>query len=137
MRWLRYIWTAWKILWPLPYTLFGLAFLLIPIRGDRQLVYYRGTLGVMGKAIERILRRVPIQGGAAAMTLGHTILAVDRQAFIGTWSHERVHVQQYERWGLLFGPLYLGASLMLKLRDKDPYWDNPFEEEARRLEGTD
>jgi len=42
-------------------------------------------------------------------------------------------VDQYQRWGLLFVPMYLGVGLLLKLQRKDPYWDNPFEIEARRL----
>ena len=44
--------------------------------------------------------------------------------------HELVHVQQYERWGPLFGPAYLGCSFYLWLRGRDPYRDNPFEREA-------
>jgi hypothetical protein len=46
-----------------------------------------------------------------------------------------VHVRQYERWGPLFVPAYLVSSLVLWLRGRDPYWDNPFEVEARRLGG--
>lgn len=94
---------------------------------------HRGTIGVVGPAIERLLVRAPVIGGAAAMTFGHVILARNRETFLSTWNHERVHVDQYQRWGFLFIPMYLGASLWLKIRNKDPYWDNPFEIEARRL----
>jgi hypothetical protein len=39
-------------------------------------------------------------------------------------------VRQYERWGPLFLPLYLGYSLVLWLQRRDPYLENPFEVEA-------
>lgn len=133
MCYLRYLGVVWKYFWPSPYTLLGLLVFLVPIRGSRSLLTHHGTIGVIGPAIDRLLSRAPVIGGALAMTFGHTILAKDREAFFSTWNHERVHVQQYQRWGLLFIPLYLGASLWLKLRKKDPYWDNPFEIEARRL----
>ncbi|MCE2800622.1 MAG: hypothetical protein LW724_13875 [Planctomycetaceae bacterium] len=133
MRFLYWSSIAWRYLWPSPYTLLGLLVFFIPIRGARSLLVHRGTIGVIGPAIERLLVRVPIIGGAAAMTFGHSILAKDRDTFYSTWDHERVHVDQYQRWGLLFVPMYLGAGLWLKIRGKDPYWDNPFEIEARRL----
>jgi hypothetical protein len=133
MRFLYWSSIAWRYLWPSPYTLVGLLVFFIPIRGARSLLVHRGTIGVIGPAIERLLVRVPIIGGAAAMTFGHSILAKDRDTFYSTWDHERVHVDQYQRWGLLFVPMYLGAGLWLKIRGKDPYWDNPFEIEARRL----
>lgn len=132
----RLVWIlsiGWRYLWPSPYTLLGLLVYLVPIRGNRSVLIHRGTIGLVGPAIERLLVRAPVIGGAAAMTFGHVILARDREAFFSTWNHERVHVDQYQRWGLLFVPLYLGASLWLKLTKKDPYWDNPFEVEARRL----
>jgi hypothetical protein len=64
------------------------------------------------------------------MTLGHVILGRDTAALAATREHERVHVRQYERWGPLFIPAYLGCSLYLWLRRRDPYYDNPFEVEA-------
>jgi hypothetical protein len=133
MRFLYWSSIAWRYLWPSPYTIFGLLVFFIPIRGARSLLVHRGTIGVIGPAIECLLVRVPIIGGAAAMTFGHSILAKDRDTFYSTWDHERVHVDQYQRWGLLFVPMYLGVGLWLKIRGKDPYWDNPFEIEARRL----
>jgi hypothetical protein len=41
-----------------------------------------------------------------------------------------VHVRQYERWGMLFFPLYLFSSLLQIVRGCDPYLDNSFEREA-------
>jgi len=46
-----------------------------------------------------------------------------------------VHVRQYERWGPLFGPAYLGCSLVLWLMGKRAYRDNPFEVEAYDVSG--
>jgi len=121
-----------RILWASPYTLLGLACYALPWPGKRWFVRYRGTIGVVGPGIERLLRRAPIPGGAAALTLGHAILATSEEIFFDTWEHEWVHVQQYERWGPLFAPAYLLSSVWLKLNGKDPYMDNPFEIEARK-----
>ena len=48
----------------------------------------------------------------SAITLGHVVLA-RRSARASTTAaaHERIHVAQYERWGILFPLLYLAASL--------------------------
>ena len=71
----------------------------------------------------------------AAITLGHVVLAVDAHEMARCRAHERVHVAQYERWGPLFLPAYLGSSLWQWLRGRDAYWDNRFEVEARRADG--
>ena len=73
---------------------------------------------------------MPFLGGAAAITFGHTVLARTQDDLDATRPHERIHVQQYERWGLFFIPAYLLCSLWLLLRKRNPYWDNPFEKEA-------
>jgi hypothetical protein len=67
------------------------------------------------------------------MTLGHVVLCVD-EIDDATLAHELVHVAQYERWGPLFVPCYLGASGVAALRGGDVYRDNPFETAARRLD---
>jgi hypothetical protein len=64
------------------------------------------------------------------VTFGHTVLARDRAAIERTREHERVHVRQYERWGLLFVPAYLFHWCRLWCLGKNPYYDNPFEREA-------
>ena len=73
---------------------------------------------------------VPLPGGASAMTLGHVVIARDAACHTKTRAHERIHVRQCERWGPLFIPAYLLTSLVLKLRGRDAYHDNPFEREA-------
>lgn len=121
----------WRYVWASPYTLLGLWCVLVPWSGARSIIRYRGTIGIVGPAIERALRRAPIPGGAAALTLGHSILATSSETFFETWEHEYIHVKQYERWGVLFVPAYLLSGLWLRIHGKDPYWDNPFEREAR------
>lgn len=123
-----------KIAWASPWTLFGLliGFACIPFSG--KITFYRGTFGCYGRGVALLLRKVPIGGGARAMTLGHTILACDRATLISTHPHELVHVRQYERWGPFFVPAYWLCGIWLWWNNGDAYWDNPFEKEAYRLE---
>jgi hypothetical protein len=65
-----------------------------------------------------------------AITFGHVVIGADHEALARCRMHEQVHVRQYERWGLLFFPLYLGSSAWQWLRGRDPYWDNHFERQA-------
>jgi hypothetical protein len=58
------------------------------------------------------------------------ILGRDQDCLNHSRDHEHVHVRQYERWGPLMLPAYLGSSFVLYLRGFDPYFDNPFEQEA-------
>ena len=69
-----------------------------------------------------------------AITFGHVVLSVD-ELDPTTLDHEIVHVRQYERWGPLFFPAYLFASLAARLRGGHGYRDNPFEIAARRDSG--
>ena len=71
-----------------------------------------------------------VRRGYCAVTLGHLVLLTD-EAPPGTLCHEMIHVRQGERWGPLCVPAYLAAMLVTRLRGRDPYWDNPFETEAR------
>lgn len=64
------------------------------------------------------------------MALGHVVLMTPL-ASEETLAHELVHVRQAERWGPLFLPAYLLAMLVARIVGADPYWDNPFEREAR------
>jgi hypothetical protein len=123
-------------LWALPTTAVGVgAAVLALVTGGRARVH-TGVLEVWGGFASWVLRKVvPLPGGAAAMTLGHVVIARDAQTHDRTRSHERVHVRQVERWGPLFFPAYLGASLWLWVRRRDAYYDNPFEREAYEREG--
>jgi hypothetical protein len=119
-----------RLVWALPWTLLGLAVGLAALltggggrRVGRVLEFHGGIL-------QRLLRRVPIAGGAAAMTLGHCVIARTQADLDRSRRHELVHVAQYERWGPLFVPAYLASSAWLWFRGRDPYLDNPFEIEA-------
>jgi hypothetical protein len=70
----------------------------------------------------------------SAITLGHVVLGRDRDALHDTRTHERVHVEQYERWGPFFLPLYLLASAWAILCGGHVYFDNRLEQEAWRVE---
>jgi hypothetical protein len=87
-------------------------------------VAYRPRLAQCGRRAQRLPFR--------AIVFGHVILAVTQEELRDLGPHERVHVAQCERWGALFLLAYPAASLWQWLRGRDPYWDNPFEVEARR-----
>jgi hypothetical protein len=120
--------------WALPTTAVGLLFLplvLVSRSGGARVV--DGVLELHGGAVSFFLRRCTLlRGGASAMTLGHVVLGRDERLLELTRDHERVHVRQCERWGPLFIPAYLLASLLVLVRGGRPYEDNPFEREAYR-----
>lgn len=90
-----------------------------------------GVVEAHGGAVSWALRHlVPLRGGAAALTLGHVVLGRDAATLDATRGHERVHVRQYERWGPLFVPAYLAASLWALARRRPAYAANRFEREA-------
>lgn len=118
--------------WPLPYTLFGITTgLVLGARFQR----IEGVVEIYGPSIEDLLRRMPVP--AMAMTMGHVVFGCDQMALEITRKHERVHVRQYERWGIGFVPAYLGASFVLYLRGRDGYRENPFEIEAYAIDRPD
>ena len=123
-------WLPLLILWAAPWTLLGLAFGLLALVTGGGVQRVGRVIEFYGGVIDWLLRRVPIAGGASAMTLGHCVLGCSPAALRRCRRHELVHVAQYERWGLLFVPVYFGWSVWLWLRGQDPYLDNPFEEEA-------
>jgi hypothetical protein len=129
-RFLRVMWLGLVVLWASPWTLLGIFAGVIGGATGGRMQRVGRVLEFHGGAISWLLTRVPIAGGASAMTLGHTVLGRTVADLDRTRSHELVHVAQYERWGLFFIPAYLGCSAWLWLRGRDPYWDNPFEREA-------
>ncbi len=119
-----------KRLWAMPWTLCGLAIGLAALASGGTVRRRSGTLAFSGGAARTFLRAFPLVRGASAMTLGHVILAQSAEDLEVSFEHELRHVRQYERWGPLFVPAYLAASVWQKLRGRHPYWDNPFEREA-------
>lgn len=86
-------------------------------------VTFRDTHASAGRLVRSLQFR--------AVTLGHVIIAATRQELDSMRAHERIHVQQYERWGPVFFFAYPASSLWQLLRGRRAYWDNHFEVEAR------
>ena len=122
------------IAWAFPWTYLGIALGIVGLLtgGGGQRIGH--VLEFHGGLLSWLLLKAPIAGGAAALTLGHTVLARTAADLDGSRSHELVHVAQYERWGPLFVPVYFLCSAWLWLRGRDPYFDNPFEQEAYNQE---
>jgi hypothetical protein len=116
------------IVWASPYTLLGLFAGALGLCSGGGVRWRAGVVEFHGRAIDWFLRRLPVE--PIAITFGHVVLGRTDAALDITRNHERVHVGQYERWGVLFGPAYLFCSLLLWRRGRDPYYDNPFEREA-------
>jgi hypothetical protein len=127
---LRYAWAA-------PATLVGLvaalAAVLLGARGARV----DGVLEVSGGTFGKGMARLPASLRFSAITLGHVVLGTSPGVLAAVRRHEQAHVRQYERWGVLFFPMYAGASLVAWLSARDPYWHNHFECAARREAGEE
>ena len=119
-----------KIAWASPYSFLGVTLGLVGLWSGGACRRRDGVLGFSGGTLAWLLRHLPGPEGAAAITFGHTVLARDEFWLERTHAHEMVHVRQYERWGPFLGPAYLGCSLVLWLRGRDAYRENPFEREA-------
>ena len=122
-------------LWALPVTLLGMVVALVARSSGGALQKVDGVLEAAGGWPARVLRRgFPFSGAVAAITLGHVVVGVSRAALAATRAHERAHVRQFERWGLLLLVLYPLAGLLAWVRGGHPYRDNYFECEARAAE---
>jgi hypothetical protein len=123
-RLLRYLWAS-------PNTLLGLLVAAIARLTGGSIAIVSGVVEVHGGFATAFLRRgLPLIGSGAAMTIGHVVLGQDANCLESTREHERVHVEQYERWGPFFLPAYAAACVYLWLTGRDPYHENPFEKEA-------
>jgi hypothetical protein len=124
-------------LWAAPATMLGLVIALLALLSG-------GRVGCRGLIVEaygglpgKLLRGNRFWRGGAAMTLGHVILARDRACLESSRAHERVHVRQYERWGVFLIPVYVAVACSLRWRGFDPYLDHPFERGAFEERATD
>jgi len=117
------------LIWVSPNTLIGLLFGTLGLMTGGHVQIKRNCLEFYGGWITALLRRIP-PFGVAAVTFGHTIIGQDQRILADARDHEQVHVRQYERWGPMFLPAYLGISVWLMLRRRDFYRENPFEIDA-------
>ncbi len=120
------------ILWAAPISLVALL-VAIPLSLGRATLRYRlGAIDCSGPSVARALTWLPTRGRVDAITIGHVVFSRDEQT-AKTWcEHERIHVGQYERWGIFFPLAYVIASIAAWARGKCPYRDNTFEREARQ-----
>ncbi len=118
------------IIWASPYTIVGLLLGLIGLCTGGAARIRGRVIEFHGGGVKWLLQQFFFGKGAMAFTLGHTVLGQTDAALDICRDHEMVHVRQYERWGPLMGPAYLGCSLVLWLLRRRPYLDNPFEREA-------
>lgn len=120
-----------RYLWALPVTLLGVGLAAVALLSGGRARREAGVLEAHGGIAAVLLRRfVPLRGGASAMTLGHVVLGRDAGCLERTRDHERAHVRQCERWGVLFIPAYALASFVAAARGRHYYRDNVFEREA-------
>ena len=118
--------------WAFPATAVGLALAVAARAAGARAAVVDGVIEVGGGRVARAVSLLPDRLRFAAITFGHVIIGVDRTALARCRAHERVHVRQYERWGILFFPLYLGSSLLQLARGRDAYRYNYFERQAHR-----
>jgi hypothetical protein len=120
--------------WAAPNTALGLAFVgLACVTGGRARLE-QGVVEAHGGALPLLLRWLLVPHGAAAVTLGHTVLGCDDRCLHRFRRHEHAHVAQYERWGPFFLPAYFAASVAAIVRGGHAYRDNVFEVAARAAE---
>ncbi len=124
-------------LWPLPWTAVGLLLAAAALALGARACVQGGVLEVSGGALGRRAARGVGPFNVLAITLGHVVLGSNAAVLGQLRAHERVHVRQYERWGLLFVPAYLADSLWQLLRGRHPYRDNGFERPAFTAEAAE
>jgi len=120
-----------KMLWASPCSLVGLIFGIIVLLCGGSVGQSSGTLEVTFRASQAPGRALARWLPFRAITLGHVIIAITRQELDRLRAHERVHVRQYERWGIFFFVAYAISSAWQLLRGRSAYWDNCFEVDAR------
>jgi hypothetical protein len=114
-------------LWALPVTVVGLLLVLLTCVSGGSVRFQGGIVEGYGGFVGWFLRGGHSRSSGAAMTLGHVVLARDRDCLTRSHPHELAHVRQFERWGVFLLPAYWLVSVWLRWRGYHPYLDNPFE----------
>lgn len=121
--------------WAAPVTLCALPFAAAALVTGGRARLDGGVLEVGGGILGPLLRRAIPSFPIGAITLGHVVLGADVRELAASRAHERVHVRQYERWGVLFPLLYAASSAAALATGRRLHADNAFEREASRAEG--
>ena len=121
-------------LWAGPVSLAALPLAAAALATGGRAALESGVLEVAGGVLGPLLRRAIPSFPIGAITLGHVVLAADAGELEATRAHERIHVRQYERWGVLFPALYLASSASALLTGRRLHADNRFEREASRAD---
>jgi hypothetical protein len=119
-----------RYLWAMPATCVGLFFGLAAVLAGATVRLVDGVVEIAGGRLPAFVSRLPAWARFGAITFGHVIIGLGHGVLERARAHEHVHVRQYERWGVLFFPLYAGSSLVQLCKGRDPYWNNCFEREA-------
>ena len=120
-----------KLVWASPCSAVGLALAAFALAAGGKARWASGALEVTYRdcraSCGKLAQTLPFRG----IVFGHVILAVTREELATIGAHERVHVEQYERWGPFFLIAYVASSLWQLLKRRSPYWHNYFEIQAR------
>ena len=118
------------LLWASPYSALGCLIGVIGLATGGGARVLDGVVEFHGGFTRWVVRRTPLGDRCSAVTLGHTVIGQTLASLDLAHDHEMVHVRQFERWGPLMGPAYLGASAVVWIAGGRAYLDNPFEREA-------
>ena len=119
-----------RYLWASPATAVGVLFSVLAVCAGATPRIVDGVVEVAGGRLRSFLSLLPPCARFAAITFGHVVIGLDHRLLSAVRAHELVHVQQYERWGVLFFPLYVASSIGQLVCGRHPYLDNAFEREA-------
>jgi hypothetical protein len=116
--------------WAAPNTAIGLLGGVTMLCFGARLRFVRGVAEFSGGFLVELAHSFPSSMGFCAVTFGHVILGTSERELDFVRDHEHVHVKQYESWGPLFLPAYLGSSVWQLAKGRRAYRDNFFERQA-------
>ena len=132
----RRLLTLAKMLWAAPCSVVGLVLAAVPLLAGGAAKWSAGALEVTYRDRRASCPAFAHELRFRGIVFGHVILAVTREELASIGPHERVHVQQYERWGALFFLAYALSSGWQVVRGRNAYRDNYFEVQAREVSGS-
>jgi len=119
-----------RILWASPWSLWGLSVGFAAMLTGAKAQRSGRLIEFWGGFLPLFLRYFPFVAGSPVATFGHVVLGRTQRHLEACRPHQLIHVRQYECWGPLFIPTYIGWWFFLWCAGKRPYYDNPFEREA-------